>query len=73
MCAPTANEVETDKEKAFKQKTKEMRLLFEEMASASGAVATTGIKETAASLSQPSSETEIGIYPFLSCILNIFC
>ena len=64
MCPPTGNEVETDKEKAFKEKRREMQLLFEELSSALGAVAITDIKETAASLSQPSSETELGIYPF---------
>jgi len=64
MCPPTGHEVETEKEKAYKEKRRKMLLLYEELSSAAGVVAITDIKETAASFSQPSLEGELGIYPF---------
>jgi len=64
MYAPIVNNVETDWKEPFKEKTREMQLLFEELVSASQVVATTTVKERTALLSESASEKKLGIYPF---------
>ena len=63
MCTPFVNKVDTDREEAFKEKNREMRLLYEELVSAYQAVTATGINESAAlSSSHSSLENDLGTY-----------